>query len=280
MAETAFATVYKDEWVAAFERDKTSLRTVVTQGGQIRGRQAVFLIGQSSREAVTRGANGLIPATADNLSTQTVTLTESHDLSQKTDFNITVGQSDQRAIMQELSRKVINRSTDNKILTAIATGTQTINSTAAVMTKQLVNRGLTKLFNGNVQNDNNVFGLLTPAAWSHLSDIPDFASSDYVGTMPNVDGMPTGGVLMKNWLGVNWMVHTGLSGLGTSSGVCYAFHKSAVGWAYAKNETEALAGYNEEQAYSWARTSIYDGALLLQNSGVVIWNHDDSQYSS
>ena len=281
MAETAFQTIYREEWIRAFERNRSSLRNTVTTEAHVRGRQAVFLVSQSSREAVTRGANGMIPATADNLSTATVTLTEAHDLPQKTDYNIVTGQSDQRGMMQEQSAKVIGRHIDDIIIAAIATGSIVINSTASIMTKQLVNRGTTRLFQANVPADGQVYGLLTPAAWSHLSDVPDFASSDYVGMeKPIVEGVPQQGLEMRRWLGVNWMIHNGLSGIGTSAAKCYLYSRNAVGWAYCKNEVEALAGYNDEQAYSWARTTIYDGALLLQNTGVVTFNHDDSQYGA
>lgn len=280
MAETAFQTIYRSEWIAGFERDRSSLRNTVTTEARVNGHQAVFLTATSGREAVTRGANGLIAATADSLTQSTVTLSEAHDLPQKTDYNIVTGQSDQREIMQTESRKVINRHIDDIIIAAIATGSVVINSTASIMTKQLVNRAVTRLYQGNVPNDGLVYGLLTPAAWAHLSDVPDFASSEYVGDKPMPGGAPVGAIEMRRWLGVTWMVHTGLSGLGTSGAKCYLYHRNAVGWAYAKNEVEALAGYNEEQAYSWARTTIYDGALLLQNSGVVTLNHDDSQYGA
>jgi hypothetical protein len=280
MAETAFQTMYRDEWIAAFERDGSSLKSTVTTEAMIKGRIATFLVSQSSREAVTRGANGLIAATADNLTQSTVTLAEAHDLPQKTGYNIFAGQSDQRAMMQTQSRKVINRHIDDIILAVINTGSVTINATASIMTKQLVNRGITRLYQANVQNDGNVYGLLTPAAWAHLSDVPDFASSDYVASKPMIEGAPQGGREMKRWLGVTWMVHTGLSGLGTSSAKCYIYHRDAVGYAYDKSDVQALAGYNQEQDYSWARTSIFDGALLIQNSGVVVFNHDDSQYGA
>ena len=44
-------------------------------------------------------------------------------------------------------------------------------------------------------------------------------------------------------------------------------------------EMDVRAGYNEENAYYWARSSIFMGSALLQNSGVVIVNHDGSKYT-
>lgn len=283
MADTAYQVLYRDEWIHGFERNQALLRnTVTTQTMTMANgaRQATFLVATSNREAVTRGNNGLIPASTDDLTQSTVTLAEAHDLPQKTNFNIFAGQSDQRSMMQVTSRGVINRHVDDIIITALATGSQTPSATATIMTKGLITRATTMLWNNDVQADGQVWGLLTPAAWGHLSDIPAFTSADYVSNKPLENGAPTnfGGVQVKSWMGVNWIMHTGLPGAGTSAAKCFIYHKSAVGHAY--NDIAALAGYNDEQDYSWARTTIYDGALKIQNTGIVYINHDDSVYSA
>ncbi len=279
MADTAYQVMYRDEWIAGFERSQSPLRRTVTTEAMIKGRQAVFLVATSGgASAVTRGNNGLIPARLDNLTQSTVTLTESHDLSQKTGFNLFAGQSDQRAIMQAMNQKVIARAIDAKIITIMATATVAVNATASIMTKQLVNRALTTLYNNDVENDGAVYGALTPAAWAHLSDIPDFASADYVNNKPNVEGAPTT-MEMKRWLGVTWYTHTGLPNAGASTAKCFIYHRNSIGHAYDSGDVQAMADYEREQDYSWSRATIYDGALLLQNEGIVYINHDDSAYS-
>jgi hypothetical protein len=52
-----------------------------------------------------------------------------------------------------------------------------------------------------------------------------------------------------------------------------------VGHAVNTGEMDVRAGYNEENAYYWARSSIFMGSALLQNSGVVVVNHDGSKYT-
>lgn len=282
MAETAYRNIYTDEWIQGFERDQALLRGMVTtktlpmDNG---ARQATFLVAVSNREAVTRGNNGQIPASADDLTQSTVTLAEAHDLPQRTRYNIFAGQSDQREIMQVTSRIVINRHIDDNIITILNTGTVVANAVTAPISKTLINIATTKLWNAKVKNDGNVYGALTPAAWAGISDIPSFSSQDYVSYKPVVEGAPSsnGGVEMKSWMGVKWIMHTGLPGLGLSTAKCFIWHKSAIGHAF--NDVQALAGYNEEQDYSWARTTIYDGALKIQNAGIVVINHDDSVLS-
>lgn len=273
MAETAFEVIYRDEWIADFERYQAKLRTAVTTNAMISGRQATFLIASSNREAVTRGSNGLIPASADDLTQSTVTLAEAHDLSQKTNFNIFAGQSDQRAIMQAMGRKVINRDIDNKIITALNTATGTVNSTATIVTKGLVNQALVQLGEADVPTDDGMlYAAVSNAAWGHLLDIPSFASADYVSDRP----MEQGFVEMRRWMGITWMRHNALPGTSTSSCKNFIWYKDSVGWAYNSADVQALAGYHEEQDYSWARTTIYHGALLLKNAGVAVLTIDDT----
>lgn len=278
MAATAYATIYRDEWIAGYERDQSLLRSTVSTEAIVNGREAVFLIATSNREAVTRGPNGLIPAAVDDLVQSTLTLSEWHDLPQKTRFNIFTGQSNQREIMQKTSRKVINRHIDDVIIDALATGTIEANTTgtATIMDKGIVNRARTMLRNANVTGG-RLFGLLTPAAFAYLTDLPSFTSIDYVNEKV-LTNPPDRAFHM--WMGVTWMEHTGLPGIGTADASVFIYDSGAIGHAIASGDIQALSGYNEEQDYSWARTTVYDGAKLLQNAGVVEIHHDDTALSA
>jgi hypothetical protein len=277
MAATAYATIYRDEWIAGYERAQSKLRSTVSTDAMVNGREAVFLIATSNREAVTRGPNGLIPAAVDDLTQSTLTLSEWHDLPQRTRFNIFTGQSDQREIMQRTSRNVINRHVDDVIIDALNTGTIEANTTgtATTMSKGLVNRARTMLRNADV-SDGRLFGLLTPAAWAYLSDLPSFTSVDYVNEKVLVEG----GQEWARWMGITWTEHTGLPGVGTADATLFIYDSNAIGHAIATGDIQALAGYNEEQDYSWARTTVFDGAKLLQNAGVVKIHHDDTALSA
>lgn len=268
--------MYRDEWIKGFERDQALLRSTVTTDAMVSGREAVFLVATTNREAVTRGPNGLIPASTDDLNQYTLTLEERHDLPQKTRFNIFVGQADQREIMQRNSRGVINRDIDNRIITALVAGTLQVSAAADTMGKGLVNKAITMLVNANIPFDGQITGLLTPAAWAYLSDLPQFTSRDYIRGQPLEDGPKT----YMNWMGINWIMHSGLPGIGTASASCFIYHKSSVGHAYASGDIQALSGYDEEQDYSWTRTTLYHGSKLLQNTGVIEILHDDSALSA
>jgi hypothetical protein len=280
MAANAPQIQYRQEFIAAFEQHQSLLRESVTTEATIKGNQAVFLVaGSGSATAVTRGINGLIPARADSLTQTTATLAEWHDLCRKTGFNIFESQSDQRAIMQMTTMAVINRKIDQDILTTAATGT--VNTgTAVTASVALVGKTKTILGNAGVPWDNNIFAVISPAFEAYLMQAKEFANREYIGGQPFDGTNPAwrDRPMMYSWWGVNWMVHPNLSGAGTNAEKCFMWHKSALGQAIDTKGLDVDIGYDGEQQYSWARTSVFEGCALLQNTGVVIMNHDGSAY--
>lgn len=276
MADTAFQTQYRQEFIAGFEMGQSLLRSTVVSEAVTKGNEAVFLVADTDNaEPVTRGVNGLIPARADNLNQHTATLVEWHDKPRRTNFNIFASQGDGRRIMQEGTVKVMNRKIDQDIISELNQGTQ---DTGAAQTASLalVMRAETILGNNDVEmeDEDNLFALATPAFRAYLMQIPEFASADYV------EVKPFNGPVRKfrRWAGFNWIFHSRLPGKGTAAEKCFFYHRNAIGHAANTGGLNVSAGYNEEDDYYWARTSIFMGSKLLQNSGVVVVNHDGSEY--
>ena len=278
MADTAFQTQYRQEFIAGFEQRESLLRKTVTTEAVIKGNSAVFLVADSgAATATTRGVNGLIPARADNLSQLTATLQEWHDLARKTNFNVFASQGDQRRIMQMTTMAVINRKIDSDIIVQLETGTQDTGA-AQTMSLDLAMRAKVILGNNNVPADGNLYGIISPAAEAYLMQTKEFASADYVSRKP-FEG--NGGILTSfMWAGVCWIVHPGLTGKGTSAEKCFMYHRSAIGHALDKDQVTAPVGYDEEQDYSWARCSGFFGSKVLQNAGIVVINHDGSGFAA
>lgn len=275
MADTAFQKQYRQEYIAGFEAGESDLRTTVTTEFVRKGNEAIFLVADSGgARAVTRGVNGLIPARTDNLTQNTATLIELHDLVRKTDFNIFASQGDQKRIMQDTSLKVMNRDIDEQIITELATATNDTGAATTgsltLVTKALGILGVNKV---PVHEIDNIFGVITPGMWAYLMRDSAFTSGDYVEMKPL-----SGGPARRRfrWANANWLIHTELPGVGTNAEKCFLYHRSAIGHAIDKEKLDSLVGYDEEQGYSWARTSAFAGAKLLQNSGVVVINHDGS----
>lgn len=277
MADTAFQTQYRQEFVHGFEDMQSRLRSCVVTEAMIKGNQATYLVADSgvTTTAVTRGVNGLIPARADNLNQFTATLAEWHDLVRKTGFNVFASQGDQRRIMQETTMAVINRKIDDDIIAQLDTAT--VDTGAAVTASvDLVIKAKVILGNAFVttEDEDNMFGLISPAFDGYLMQAPEYARADYV----DVKAFTGPTRKFRRWAGVNWIVHPRVTGVGTSSEKCYLFHRNAIGQAVDKGGMATPIGYDEEQDYSWARCSMFMGSKLLQNTGVCQMLHNGSAY--
>lgn len=283
MADTAYQKQYRQEFIAGFEDRQTILRATCVQEANVRGNEAVFLVVDSgAATAQTRGVNGLIAARADNNTQTTVTLQEWHDLVRKTDFNILSSQGDQRRIMQMTTMAVMNRKLDDLVIAQLDTATNDT-GTAAQASLDMVVYARTILGNNFVDltDEDNIFGLITPAFEGYLMQTKEYASAEYVEVKPLTGPARR----FRRWMGINWMVHPRLTNSigagGTSaSEQCYLYHRNSIGCAVHKDGIDTAIGYDEEQAYSYCRVSAHIGVKLLQNSGVVMMKHDGSGYAA
>ena len=211
----------------------------------------------------------------------TASLVEQHDLVQRTGFNLFASQGDGKRIMQETSMKVINRTIDLDILSALASTTNNLGG-AVTASLALVTHAMTKLGNNAVPIDeqDNMFFVVTPAFMGYLYQTKEFTNVFYVDLKVLTQAaMPNGASPSKRvmrWMGFNWIMSPLITGTGTNDELCYAFHRNAIGHAVNSGEIMAEADYHRRQDYSWARTSIYMGSKMLQTKGIIQVAHDGS----
>jgi hypothetical protein len=282
MSDTAFQTQYRQEFIAAFEQHQSLLRETVTTEAVIKAQQAVFLVaGSGGASAVSRGVNGRIPARNDSLTQNTCTLQEWHDLGRKNGFNIFASQGNQRAIMQMTTMAVLNRKIDELIINQLSTGTVSIGGTGTLPNVSLFQNGRVKLSNASVPWDSYITLLCQPSFLAYLEQATEFANADYVNVMPYAGTEPSwrDKPMAYRWRNALIIEHPNLPGRGTSSEKSFLYHKSAAGHAMDTAGLQSPVGYMEEQDYSWARASCFMGALVLQNSGIVVVTHDGSAYA-
>lgn len=282
MSDTAFQIQYRQEFIASFEQKVSLLRDTVTTEAVIKGNQAVFLVaGSGNAAAVTRGINGEIPARADDNNQYTATLGEWHDLVRKTNFNVFASQGNQRQIMQDSTMAVLNRKIDEQIITELNTGTVTIGSSSVTGSVSLFQNGRVKLTNASVPWDSNVTFLCAPAFLAYLEQAPEFANAQYVNMRPYAGQDPSwrDQPMAYRWRNCLIIEHPNLPGKGTSSEKSFLYHKSSIGHAANVAGMQTPVGYDDEQAYSWARASMDMGAKILQNAGIVVATADGSAYA-
>ena len=280
MSDTAFQTQYRQEFIAGFEQKQSLLRNTVTTESVIKGNTAVFLVADSGgAAAMTRGVNGMIPARSDNNTQNSAVLQEWHDLVRKTDFNVFASQGSQREIMQMTTMAVINRKIDDEIITTLNTATNDT-GTAATGSVSMFQHARVILGNNSVPWDSNITLLCTPAFLAYLEQAPEFANAQYIELRPYAGQDPSwrDKPMVYKWRNCAIIEHPNLPGKGTSAEKCFLYHKNSIGHAADTSTIETPVGYDEEQAYSWARASIKMGSKLLQNAGIVVINHDGSAY--
>ena len=280
MADTAFQTMYRQEHIAGFEQRQSLLRGTCTTQTETRGNSVVFLVaGSGDDEAVTRGTNGLIAPNSDDLTQVTCTLEEWHDLRRRTGFNIFASQGDGRRIMQENTMAVMNRKIDSQIIAQLNTAT---NDTGAAQTAnlKLVMKSLAILGNNSVPIDGRISAVVSPSFLAYLMMAEEFSSAEYISRKPleGADPMWKDQPGFYRWMGINWISHPKVPGVGTAAEKCFMYHASAIGHAAPTELLTTAVGYDEEQDYSFARCSAYMNAKLLQNEGVVVMNHDGSEF--
>ena len=284
MSDVAFQTQYRSEFIAGFEQRQSLLRETVTTEAVIKGNIAVFLVADSgSAGATSRGVNGLLVARADNLTQNSATLREWHDLVRKTGFNVFASQGNQRDIMQQTSMGVINRKIDEDIINNLNTGTVAIGSSTTLPSPSLFQNARVKASNASVPWDSNITLLAQPAFLAYLEQAPEFTSADYVEVKPYAgsDQNPSwrDKPMAYRWRNTLIVEHPNLPGKGTSSEKSFLYHKTAIGQAANTGEMSSEVGYNQEHDYSFARTSIFMGSVVLQNAGIVVVTADGSAYA-
>lgn len=275
MAIEAAMIQYKKDFVPAFEQKTSLLKMTTTKESVLSGNQATFLVsGSASDVAVTRGTNGLIPYGNPTNSQVTATLVEKHAPYELTGFNVFASQGDQVKVMRNESIAVINRDIDLTLLAELANATQDFGTGTASLSTVTGAQAILGNSDVDVEEEDNMFAIISPAFRGYLMQTTEFASGDYV------EMKPFGGPARKmfRWMGVNWLVSSRVTGLGTSSEICYMYHRKAIGYAVNVGEERVFAGFDEKQGVSWSRAEVYHGAKVLQNTGIVKITHDGSAF--
>lgn len=276
MAVQAAVTQFRQETVAQFEAKQSRLRMATTPEMQKSGNAAVFLVsGSNGDTAVTRGANGRIPYGGPTNAQTTITLKERHAAKELSGFDVFASQGNQADGLRRMVQNIMRRDVDLSILAALSAATQDWG--AGTFDLKTVQGALSILGNNQVDTDeeDNLFGIISPAANAYMLGITEYANSQYVKIQPFANGAWQ---VYKRWAGVNWIMSPLVTGVGTSSETCYIYHRAAVGWAGNLTEEKVFGGYEEKHGMNWARAELYHEAALLQNSGVIKIAHDGSEF--
>jgi hypothetical protein len=140
-----------------------------------------------------------------------------------------------------------------------------------------------KLSNASVPWDSNITFCCQPSFLAFLEQAPEFSNADYVNVKPfgGAEGESANWrdkPMAYRWRNCLIVEHPNLPGKATASEKSFLYHKTAVGHAASTDFIATDVGYNGEQDYTYARTSAFMSALLLQNAGIVVLTTDGTVY--
>lgn len=284
---TAFITDYEARVQDVFQRRGSLLRPAVRVKDNVVGSTAVFQkIGSGT--ATTKARHGTITPMNQTHTAPSATLVDFYGGDWVDKLDEAKVSIDERMAIARGGAMALGRKVDSQITTALDATTQstityTVTSAAAIQSSLL--QLAEALDDNEVPNDGLRYGALTPRAWAQAMVVDAFASADYVGSngLPYVMGAPVQ-ELWKQYLGINWKVHSGLPGKGTATAKIFVWHRDAVGYAIAKaagnmagtNAVSADITWHGDRAAHFVNHMMSGGAVLIDDTGVIEGNLDDT----
>lgn len=258
----AFVKQFESEVHMAYQRMGSKLRNTVRYKGNVRGSSTTFQkVGKGT--AGTKSRHGNVPVmTIDHTSVE-CTLADFYAADYIDKLDELKINHDERMVVTQSSAAAIGRKTDELIITALDTTSNTITESGTTGLNQTkVNTVFEYFGNNDVPDDGERYFVISPGAWTDLLGLNAFSSADFVGP----DELPyKGGMVAKRWMGFMWMTFSGLS-VASSIRKNFAFHRTAIGVA-AGSEVQTEMNYVPEKAAHLATSMMSQGAVLIDSFG-------------
>lgn len=261
--DAAFIKHFEAEVHTAYQQQGSKLQSTVRSKNGIKGASTTFqIIGKAV--AGTKARNGQVPTTGVTHAPVECTLVDYYS-GQWVDSldELKIGH-DERKVMAQVGAYALGRKTDELIIDALKKATVTIGTAAEGLTKERILKAFTLLNNNDVPDDGERYGLLSPEAWNQLMGIEEFSNANYVGeAYPFLTGSET-----RKWMGIVWMMHTGLPVTDGKSHTCFIYHKSAVGHASGQDIKTDIT-WHGDYAANFVNNMMSQGATLIDPKGVI-----------
>ncbi len=267
----AFVKQFEREVHKSYQRMGSKLKGTVRFINDVKGSTAVFQkVGKGT--ASTKSTHGMVPVMNLAHSTIECELSDYYagDWVDKLDeLKINI---DERQVIANAGAYALGRKTDDLIINAMASSsTNIITDSASGLTKAKVLEAFEILGEGDVPDDGQRFAVIGYKQWSDLLAIEEFSSADYVG----VEGLPYKGLQTKQWLGINFIPHSGLPDDGAGVRSCFFYHKTAIGQASGSDVQTDITWHGDRAAH-FINNMMSQGASLIDDAGIVTVQCDES----
>jgi len=274
---TAFVKQYEADVHEAYQRQGSLLRNAVRGKSGVVGSTTTFQkVGKGT--ATGKSRHGVVlPMNADH-STVECALSDKYAADYVDKLDELKTNIDERRVVSNAGAFALGRETDAQIITALS-GASALSGGFVLTSAATVRNSMLAMVEGllaaDVPSDGQIYAALTPRSWSSALTVKEFSDSQYVGPsgLPLQEGMPVG--RWKEWNGVLWTVHTGVTGRGTSSAYNYIWHRTAIGHAVGQDVTSDMAWIAERAAW-FINNMMSMGAVLIDSVGALKAAVDDT----
>ena len=265
----AFIKQYEADVHIAYQRMGAKLRNTVRSKTSTTGAATVFQKAGTGT-AATKSRHGMVPVMNIEHTQVECGLEDYYagDWLDKLDEIKT--NVDERQTLVDAGAYALGRKTDEMILAAAAGATKSVGDYANGLTKNVLLAAFESLNAADVPDDGQRFGIVGPHQWNELLNINEFSSSDYAGdAFPWLKGTET-----RKWMGIVWMMHSGLPLASTDDRDCFLWHKTAIGHAIG-SEVQSDITWHGDRAAWFVNNMMSQGAVLIDGNGVVKIKCDD-----
>jgi hypothetical protein len=269
--DQAFITKFEKDAHLTYRLMAPKMRGLIRTDADVNGSTARFYkLGTVT--AGSKARNGEIPLSNPDHAYATATMTDRYAMIAVDKLDLTKMSEDLRTAYVKAIVASFAQPTDNDILTAMSGSTTTVTVSTNLTRADALNIAA-KLDANDVPRDGRRFCVVTPVAWAFLMSIDQFVRSDYVGP----DDLPfkRQGMGVRTWNDIHWFVHSHLSGVGTSTATCYAWHMDSVGHGINAELSTQWDWDIKRQAWLCAG-SMSMGAALIDTLGVVKFTVNDT----
>ncbi len=263
--DLSFVKQYEREVHQAYQLRGSKLRNTVRHRNNVKGSSTTFQkIGTGT--ATTKARHGTVAPMNLDHSPVECTLSDWYAGDWVDKLDDIKNAHDERRVIVEAGAWALGRKTDELIITALDGTSNSIAAGGAGLTKTKVYQAYETLGDNNVFEAGRMYAAIGYEQWTELLDLPEFASSDYVGMDDLPFKLPMGAEV-KRWMGTVWMTHSGLPKSGSDRKVFW-YHEDAVGHACGADVTSDITWHGDRASW-FVNNMMSQGASLIDGNGVV-----------
>ena len=267
-SNTSLNASFRKETIIAFGKRDSQLRMCVTTEADIQAESATFMVSDiEGQEMAKRGANGRIITHPPSDEQFKVVMEELLYKQAKNSYNIYTQQGKQFDLMKQNVVAIAETTQDKEIIKTLGDATRQANNGAAqALTSNALLKRILSAF-GDLHTAGLPFFRIPAGAFADMHDIPQFGNRDFVQS-DKFKGVPKSKAF--EFFGINFIVMPDSYFEGNNSAkIAQAWVPEAVGHACDKKNAHFDFGYNAEDKYSWANSSIMTGSKIIQANGVI-----------